>query len=190
MKLIGVSGTNGSGKDSLGDLLRDQHGYMFISVTELLRIEARKRGLETERAVLSSISAEWRREKGLGVLVDQAVEMYQAEGGDSKYSGLVVSSLRNPGEVDSVHERGGVVVWTEADPKIRYERIHERGRSDDDKTYEQFLAEEAAEMDQGGDEATLHMAAVKQKADRVLLNEGSTFDELEGVIQRDLGDLL
>jgi cytidylate kinase len=77
VKIIGISGSNGSGKDTVGHILANQFGYLFISVTELLRAEARKRELPVEREVLRTISAEWRREQGLGVLIDKAVEHYQ-----------------------------------------------------------------------------------------------------------------
>ena len=72
LQIIGIAGTNGAGKDTVGELLAEHYGYLFVSVTELLRAEARRRGLPVEREVLRSISAEWRRELGLGVLVDKA----------------------------------------------------------------------------------------------------------------------
>jgi dephospho-CoA kinase len=191
MKIIGLSGTNGSGKDSVAEILREKYGYYFISVTELLRNEAKKRGLAVERENLRMISAEWRRESGLGVLIDKAVATYKEQGGDSKYAGLVVSSLRNPGENDSVHEFKGKVVWIDADPKIRYDRIFSRQRTDEDnKTYEEFLNEEKAEMQHSGDEATLSLLGVKEKSDIILVNEGSEISELENVIQSELSAIL
>jgi cytidylate kinase len=60
-KVIGISGTNGSGKDTLGRALSLRHNFLFVSVTDLLREEARRRGLAIERENLRMISAEWRR---------------------------------------------------------------------------------------------------------------------------------
>jgi dephospho-CoA kinase len=176
MKIIGISGTNGSGKDSLGKMLEDRHGYSFVSVTEILRDGLRKKNLPIERENMRNLSAQWRREHGLGVLIDKAVEMFKSSG--DKYKGLAISSLRNPGEADRVHELGGEVVWLDADPKERYERIHSRHRStEDQKTYEQFLSEEQAEMEHKGDEATLSMAGVKAKADIFIRNDGNKVEE-------------
>lgn len=190
MKLYGVSGTNGSGKDSFGDILSKKYGFKFISVTELLRDEARHRGLPVEREHLRAISSEWRTERGLGVLVDKAVEMYESEGGDTKYSGLVMASLRNPGEVDRVHELGGKMVWVDADPKIRYQRIYSRQRTtEDDKTFEQFLQEEADEMNYSGDATTLNNSLVKQNSDIVLKNEGVVLEDFERVIEEEIKNL-
>ena len=179
MNIIGIAGTNGSGKDTVGHILAEKHGWMFVSVSDLLREDCRARGLEVSRENLRAISAEWRREGGLGVLVDKAVELFQTKKGD--YAGLAISSLRNPGETARVRELGGVNVWVDADPRIRYDRIQaaERGRgAEDHKTYEEFLVEQEAEMKPSGDAATLDMASVKKHADVIILNE-STLENLE-----------
>ena len=189
-QLIGLSGTNGSGKDSVGQILAEHYGYMFISVTELLRAEAKKRGLPVEREHLRFISAEWRRESGLGVLIEKAIEEYESK--KDQYKGLVMASLRNPGEADSVHAAGGSVIWVDADPKLRYDRIqankHLRDRAEEDnKTFEQFMAEEAIEMQREGDEATLYMQGVKEKADMTLINDFDNFNEFITYIAKELG---
>lgn len=179
--LIGLAGTNGSGKDTVGYMLAERHNFLFISVTDLLREEAKARGDEPSREVLRTISAEWRRESGhLGVLIDKAVEQYQRVADDFP-GGLVVASLRNPGEADRVHKLDGTVIWTDADQRVRYDRIiahaAERNRYDEDhKTYEQFCAEEAAEMTTSGDAATLNMSAVKDRADIFITNDGTDID--------------
>lgn len=174
MKIIGLSGTNGSGKDTVGMLIAEKYNYLFISVSDLLREEVRRRGLEVARENLRSVSTEWRREGGLGVLVDKAVEYYKATEGD--YRGLVMASLRNLGEIDRLHALGGLSVWVDADPRIRYERIHKsnRGRAgEDNKTYEEFLREEEAEMHppDPDDPSLLNGAGVKALADVTIVNE-------------------
>ncbi len=179
MRLIGLSGTNGAGKDTVGELLASEHNFLFISMTDMLREEALNRNLDTSREVLRTISAEWRRESGLGVLVDKSVEHYEKLGGDSKYAGLVVASLRNPGENDRVHQLGGEVIWVDADPHVRFGRLKGRMRADDPASFEEFVASEQAEMQRTGDEATLSMAEVKDKADRIFMNDGDDTELLK-----------
>ncbi|MEK7096237.1 MAG: AAA family ATPase [Patescibacteria group bacterium] len=184
MKIIGIAGTNGSGKDSLGQILDERHGYLYVSVTDILREGLRKQDLPIERENMRNLSAQWRRERGLGVLIDKALEIFEKSPG--KYKGLAIASLRNPGEADRVHELGGTVVWVDAEPKIRYDRIHSRQRSaEDQKTFEEFLAEEQAEMNHSGDEATLNVAGVKVKADIFLENNGN-LEEFQAAAEKAL----
>lgn len=190
-KIIGISGTNGSGKDAMGHVLALKHNYLFVSVTDLLREEAKRRGLSVERENLRLISAEWRRKYGYGVLVDQAYNLYKEL--EDKYNGLAIASLRNPHEADRVHELGGIVVWVDANAKTRYERIQrnlaERGRtSEDAKSFDQFMIEEEMEMHTppGGDDANLNMGAVKTQADMVINNEGTNLQEFESFVDLQL----
>ncbi|MEO8105429.1 MAG: AAA family ATPase [Candidatus Saccharibacteria bacterium] len=192
LTIIGLAGTNGSGKDAVGEILAKSYGYLFISVTELLRAEATRRSQPVEREVLRTISAEWRRELGLGVLVDKAVAEYEIV--KDKYRGVVIASLRNPGEADRIHAMGGTMVWIDADPRLRYDRVQSnkdlRGRAEEDnKSYEQFLAEEEAEMHtpSGGDAANLNSAGVKELSDIFVDNESSELAQLEQAITQRLG---
>jgi dephospho-CoA kinase len=190
IKLIGIAGTNGSGKDSLGHMLQERHSWLFVSVSDLLRDEARKRGLPIEREVLRTISAEWRRKYGLGVLVDKAVALLNKSG--DKYTGVVAIPMRNPGEAQRVKDLGGILLWIDADPKIRYKRIYSRKRSaEDNKTFEQFLREEHDEMDHlGGDEATLSLAGVKDIADIFLENNGNDIEAFKDYAEKTLKNYL
>ncbi len=194
VRLIGVAGTNGSGKDTVGYTLAEHYGFLFITVTDILRDECRKRGLPVERENLRMISAEWRREHGTGVLVDKAVEAFHNLPDADRYTGLVIASLRNPGENDRVHELGGTMLWVDADPKVRYDRIQKnaasRGRAaEDTKTFEQFLAEEDAEMHPpaGADAAMLNMSAVQDNADLFVENNSNDLRTFEKQVTTVLG---
>ena len=189
--LIGISGTNGAGKDTVGQILADKFGYLFVSVTDSLRAEAKHRGLEPSRENLREVSADWRRQFGLAVLVDKTIDQ-QKEAVEEK-SGLVIASLRNPAEADRVHDFGGIVLWVDADAHIRYDRIQTnasaRGRAaEDNKTFEQFQAEEQAEMHRasGADAATLDMSAVKDRADKIIINEFQTPEDLTAALANKL----
>jgi cytidylate kinase len=191
IKIIGISGTNGSGKDAMGHVLALKHNFLFISVTDLLREEAKRRGIAVERENLRMISAEWRRKYGYGVLVDQAYNSFKQL--EDKYSGVAISSLRNPHEADRVHELGGIVVWVDANIETRYGRIQrnmaDRGRSEEDsKSFEQFVIEEEMEMRTlpGGDDASLNMGEVKARSDMVINNEGTNLEEFETFVDQQL----
>lgn len=185
MKILGIGGTNGSGKDTLGEILANDYGFFSVSVSDFLREEAKKRGLPIEREVLRTISAEWRRDYGLGVLVDKAVELFKKSNG--KYKGLVAIPMRNPGEAQHLKDMGGTLIWVDADPHIRYQRIYSRQRSaEDNKTFEQFLAEEQAEKAHSGDEATLNWQGVKDRADIFITNDNNDIQKFKQTAQKAL----
>ncbi|HYF97122.1 MAG TPA: AAA family ATPase [Patescibacteria group bacterium] len=189
MKIVGISGTNGSGKDTVGKILQDEYGFLFVSVTDILRNELIKRGQTPEREYLRELSAEWRRKDGLGILIDKAIKIYESK--DNQYNGLVVSSLRNAGEADRVHELGGKVVWVDANPEIRYKRISGRGRgAEDDKTYEEFLGEEQDEMKSSGDETTIAVVEVKKLCDIFLENNTEDINIFKADINNSLQNFL
>lgn len=191
MKLIGLAGSNGSGKDTVGLMLQERHGFLFVSVSDLLRDEARRRGLPIEREVLRTISAEWRREFGLGVLVDKSIELCKQYG--DTYIGVVACPMRNTGEAQHLKDLGGKIIWTDADQRVRYDRIYSRQRTaEDDKTFEEFVAEEKYESERqpGADAATLNGADVKKLADLFLENDGSDIDAFKDYADEKLQPLL
>jgi dephospho-CoA kinase len=184
MKIIGIAGTNGSGKDTVSELLAE-NGWMFISASiDLFIPELKKRGLPLEREQMAALSTEWRQQLAMGAVVDKALEEYKKRGQDKDYKGLVISSLRHPGEADRVHELGGQVVWVDADPKVRYQRIYNRGQgAKDQKTFEEFLLEEQTEMRHSGDEATLSIGDIKPRADIIIENSGDDIEAFRAKVK-------
>lgn len=188
MKIIGIGGTNGSGKDTLSEMLAKDYGWLFISSSrDLIIPELKRRGLPLEREQMAALTAEWRRQRGKGAVVDKAIEKFKERSKSHKFNGLVISSLRHPWEAARVHELRGQIVWLDADPKLRYDRIFNRGHGDkDQKSFEQFLAEEQAEMSHSGDEATLNWLGVKAVADIFITNHNNDFQAFKKAAQKAL----
>jgi dephospho-CoA kinase len=191
MKIIGIAGTNGSGKDSVGQIFAEYHNYLFVSVTNILRAELTKRDVPISRQSLRALSAEWRGEQGQGILIDMAMNSYQAV--KDKYAGVAIASLRHPGEGDRVHALGGLIVWVDADQRIRYDRVQAnavtRGRpGEDDETYEKFQTEEAIEMSSPTNDnvAALNMSAVKEQSDVQIDNSGHDLTALRASVEKAL----
>lgn len=192
LKIIGLGGTNGAGKDTVGELLAEHYNYWFFSFTDLFREECRKRNIPAVRENLRKISSEWCDQDGLGAVVDRSMVAFEHAGGFNKYRGIVMSSMRRPGEADRIHELGGTVIWVDADPRTRYDRIQanaaNRSRAGEDSiSFEDFLQHEADEMHppQGAPATALHGAAVKERSDIFVVNNTSNLEDLSNeVVQK------
>lgn len=171
MKIVGLAGTNGSGKDTVGQILAKDYGFFIVSATEMLEDELKNRGLPFERKNKRKVGNEWRERYGLSAIVDRAIEQAESANTDK----LAVGSLRHPAEAKKVKESGGIVIWVDADPQVRYDRIqsNNRGRIEDKKTFEQFLQEEQDEMHSSGHAAEISGAGVKKLSDFFVENNGS-----------------
>ncbi len=181
--LYGVAGTNGSGKDSLMNLLAE-HGFLLFNTGDALR--------EISQAVFNSVD----RGGGespvgrLGNAFRTAYPSGMTELGLLKWwarvavlpvemwpKGLAIGSLRGTGEVRRLKELGGKLIVVDADPRVRYDRLTKRGRGDDNITFEQFLDKEAQEMAVGQtDPAKFGMAAVIDEADIRIENNGNDIE--------------
>jgi hypothetical protein len=81
---------------------------------------------------------------------------------------LSIVSIRRPDETRAIQDEGGAVFWIDADRDVRYQRILKanRGRIDDLVTYEQFCAQEDAEMVPSSEGTmVLNMSGVRDIAD-------------------------
>lgn len=177
-EIIGLAGTNGAGKDTLGDLRFARHNARKVSLSDILRVEADERGLSHERANLSAISTELSAKLGAGALSTMTILNFQETRGENE-SGLSIVSIRRPDEGRAIQDAGGALFWIDADRELRYQRVvaGNRGRIDDVVTFEEFCAQEDKEMHPRNDDPfALNMAGVRDIADVHISNE---FDSRE-----------
>lgn len=172
---FGISGTNGAGKDEIGEILK-AHGFFVASATEMLAEGLKEKGWPVDREHKSKLSTEWRKQYGMSAVVDRGLELYEPV--KDQYKGFAVGSLRHPGEAQKILDLGGHVIWVDADVKVRYDRVV--GRVDDNKanedrvTLEEFQAQQEREMHHhSGDNATLNIAGVKVLSDIFIENNGN-----------------
>ncbi|MBN2094823.1 MAG: AAA family ATPase [Candidatus Aenigmarchaeota archaeon] len=132
--IIGLTGTKASGKGMVAKYLVSM-GFNYISLSDIVREEARKNYEEEPDAEALSKTGDCLREKeGWGVLAKMASERI----GRGDYA---VDGIRHPAEVEALRKLPGFfLISIDADRKLRYDRIAKRGRPDDPKTFEDFLA--------------------------------------------------
>lgn len=180
MKIIGLAGTLNAGKDSLGVMLEERHGFLHISTSDLIREIKRRKFGDSPEALLQRndpfINA-LRTEKGPGFLIEEAYALWR-EQRDTYPGGLIASGIRAIGEAEKVHELGGKIIFVDADPDVRYKRALARKRdSNDNLTFEEFLAAERSETDvDPNDKSVQNLGAMKAMADIVIDNGGSDIE--------------
>lgn len=172
-EIVGIAGTNGAGKDELGDLRFQREHARKVSLSDILRIEATKRGLSTVRENLRPISTEWGRQFGAGALSLMTLKEFE-ETRTPEEQGISIVSVRRPGEARVLQERGGLIVWVDAERELRYQRIQnaKREREEDMVSFEKFCADEDIEMYPASEDPfELNMAGVREMADVHIINE-------------------
>ena len=169
--IIGLSGTNASGKDTLAEYLRDKHEFVFYHTSNVIRAEASRRYGNILRPTLFKVGNELRAEGGAGVLVEQSLEKYRSS--NMNVAGIVISSIRTLGEVKALKVAGGILVFIDANRRTRYQRLKARQRADDVISYQKFIKQEEAEMHQSDDPAEFNISGVAKMADACLDNSAS-----------------
>ncbi len=177
--VYGIAGTNGSGKDSLMDLLAE-HGFLVFNTSDSLRQISQAAFNSTDRggndAPMGRVGNAFRVAYPGGMVELGLLDWWlraSVLSEELRPKGLVIGSVRGTGEVQRLKQFGGRLVVVDADPQVRYERLSGRGRSDDSITFEQFLEKEAGDMAVGETDPTrFGMAAVIDAADIRIMNNG------------------
>lgn len=146
--IIGITGWFASGKDTVCEYL-EKKGFIKISLSDIIREHCDKEGIEHTRDNLREMGNKLRDQHGPDYLAQEALRrMQQGEEGQN----YVVPSVRQPAEVEIFRQSKDFLLWEIYAPQeIRYRRLLDRARSEDEKsiTFEEFVAKEEAEKGDG-----------------------------------------
>jgi|SRR5665213_2166010 len=172
--IIGVTGTNGSGKGEVAEYLSKEKGFKHISARAFIVREIEKRGLPVNRDTMNVVSNDMRARFGATYFME---EMFQEvhDGED-----VVMESIREVPSANFLKSRGGFLIGVNADQKIRYERAVLRGSSTDHVDFDTFVAQEEKEM-QNPDPAKQNVGGVMKIVD-VTLHNNTTFEAFHAEI--------
>ena len=169
MQVMGISGLPGSGK-SLVSVIAIKRGAVIVSMGDIIREEAKKRGESTKET-----AQKLREEFGqyiVSELTIKKVKKLQEEDPESK---IIVEGIRSPHEVDMFKENfeDFIILSIFANPSLRFERLKLRMREDDSTDYAEFKNRDQMELDFGiGDVISL--------SDKIIINES----DLESYINK------
>jgi len=165
-KLIGLTGTNGSGKGEAAAYLQKK-GYAYFSLSDVIRDALRKEGKEDTRDNLIEKGNELRNKYGPDILARMAMEKVEGK--------AVIDSIRNPSEVEYLRrEKEFILLAIDAPVELRYERVKQRGRQESVTTLEEFIKKEKEEMTDSEKGQQLH--SCMKMADFMIMNDGALED--------------
>ncbi len=183
MLIVGITGTLGAGKGTIVECLTSRYGFRHYSVRSFLTEIIESRGLPVDRDAMVSVANELRERHSPSYLVEQLYRRAAAAGED-----CVIESIRTPGEVQALRERGGfVLLAVDASQAERFERIRRRSSSTDKVSFARFAADEAREMG-STDPNHQNIARCIELADFRLRNDG-TVEELAAAVEGKLQEM-
>lgn len=162
--VIGITGLQGAGKDEAAQFFVEK-GFHAYSLSDELRAILRSRGQAVNRDALLRLGNELRAAHGPGYLAALVRAKLKRP--------AVVTSIRNPGEVEEFRkERHFVLLTITAPLEERYRRLVARGREGEGSlTLEEFSSQEAREL--SGPETGQQLRAVAALADAVVENDST-----------------
>jgi dephospho-CoA kinase len=154
----------GSGKSLVTGVAKDM-GIPVLVMGDVVREEARRRGIPPTPENLRSLSIRLREEFGDTVVAERIAERLRALIAQG-VNVVVVDGVRSLKEVEVFRSLGRVVVVAvHASPRTRYERLRRRNRPGDPRSWDEFVARDMTELGFGlGDVIAL--------ADYMIVNEG------------------
>jgi dephospho-CoA kinase len=173
--IIGITGTNGSGKGTLVEYLI-QKGFQHYSAREFITEEVTKRGLLLDRNSLRSVANDLRMQNGSAYVIESLFKKALVLGGDS-----AIESIRALGEAQFLKSQGALLIAIDADRALRYARITERGSATDKVAYATWVEQEEREW-HNENAHDMNVRAVMAMADFTIQNNG-TLEELHAQIE-------
>lgn len=162
-KLIGLTGTNASGKGEAAAFFKTQ-GYSYFSLSDIIRDELSREGREATRDNLIQKGNQLREKNGGEILARRVMEQVTGKS--------VIDSIRNLKEIEYLRtHKNFILLAIDAPVEIRYQRAKQRGRDESASTLEEFIAKEEEEMTQW--EKGQQLEACMHAADYRVTNEGT-----------------
>lgn len=176
MKVIGLTGTIGSGKNTIKHLLLRKFNCYHVGLSDVIRGEVEKKRGNFNRTTLQDMGNEMRQKYGPHILALLAIEYLPRD-----KEMIVVDGIRSPGEVAYLKKKFGpdfALIAVDAPIEMRFERIKGRNDQKDPKTLEEFTELDKRDKGQGEPAHGQQVGACVAAADYKIENNG-TPEQLE-----------
>jgi len=177
---IALTGYMGTGKGEVAKKLKEE-GYKYISLSDIVRKEAAKKGLQETRENLQNVGNELRGNYGPGILGLKVRETIEAEEGAIFGTGnWIIDGVRNPHEITELKKipRSHMLAVTASLSTIT-ERLRSRKRPDEAEITEKEIFEKLKkESGIGEEESGQQVQKCLDNSEFLIINEGS-LEELD-----------
>lgn len=175
MKVVGFTGTIGSGKNTIKQIVLKKYSCYHVTLSDVIRGEIeKKRGL-LNRVTLQDMGNEMRKKYGNHILAMLAIEYLPRD-----KEMIIMDGIRNMGEVEYLKKKFGQnfkLISIDAPLETRFARVQKRSDSKDPQmTLEEFR--EVDKRDRGLSEPMngQHVEDCMRIADFTIENNGTTRD--------------
>ena len=163
--VIVIVGMPGAGKSLASSTLKDRGLPIFVS-GDIIRAEARRRGLKFTRKNLGELMVKIRREDGMGAVAKRLIPLVAEAHGPV----VVYEGARSIEEVEELRRKYQVVTLAiHASAEARFRRLQRRRRSDQPRNWSDFAERDNRELSVG-------VGKLIALADRTVENEDSKED--------------
>ncbi len=152
----------GSGKGIASTIARKMSMYV-IRMGDVIRAEAERRGED-----VGKVAVELRQEYGDYIVAQRCVEIIRKREKEDPHKFYLIEGIRSPYEVQIFRENFPKfkVIAIHSAPKIRFNRLKRRMRSDDSNKRSEFEKRDKRELDFG-------IGEVIATADYMIINQGA-----------------
>ncbi len=173
--IIGITGTNGSGKGEVVNILVKYYGFTHYSIRDVLTQELKKQQREINRETLRDIANQLRKTYTNDILIRKILTQVNSQD-------CIIESIRNIDEAKYIQNQNGILIAVDAKIRIRYERIIRRHSKTDSVSFEEFQTEELSEYE-NTNTSSQNLRKCIEMADIKLYNN-STIAELTTQIEK------
>lgn len=184
--VIGITGLNRAGKDTLASHLVSKYGFVHKSVRNFLIEKINEAGLPVSRESMVQIANELRSKYGPEYIVMELYRQAISEG-----TNCVIESIRAVGEVEALKSLPSFRLWAvTASLEVCYERARKAASETDMVTFEEFVRQIELES-MSEDKGRQNLPKCIQMADRSFENNGSReelFLKIDSALLEDFRD--
>ncbi len=176
---LGFTGPNAAGKGEAIKYLVEKKKFIAFSLSDIIREEAKHRGMEPTRDNLIAIGNDLREKEGPSILAKRTITKIKNS------PQAIVDSIRNTYEIEVLRNNLAdfKLIGVTADINKRFERALKRGRAGDGSTIKEFIQKE--ERENSRDDKAQQLGKCFELADYKLDNDGTIKDlykKIDGIL--------